>query len=400
MENYNQMDVPTSTAFDIFFNGIIPILYSTSFEPLLSPTLKSKIEDLVILFVEPLIPLFYAFNKITCNQFTKKYFIFTCIYCIFLSITFISHYLIFIWFKKTNRYFKYKSLTHCIITLYLATLETSTRFLPVICLENIGELRNIAFKAPNAMVVFGIILAFLILVLILPHILYANRDEFPVFGNIIFALHIFSSCFSSIVYLVIIPSNVIYVKIAFNINLLLIMRFFSILEDKPSNKKRGWGCVVLFAFDDTEGIEKELKKEDRGQYWYTPYLSRPIIKPITKIINDTTKKNDKEIEYDEDKSICNKANILYYYKYGKVLEEKRIYQSTGTTPHEFVLERYIPGNNLHNEIKKANKVYTLFDGIGIEKIDYIESFSAEDIARLEYKEINEIINRINKIPYP
>lgn len=78
--------------------------------------------------------------------------------------------------------------------------------------------------------------------------------------------------------MVIIPSNVIYVKIAFNINLLLIMRFFSILEDKPSNKKRGWGCVVLFAFDDTEGIEKELKKEDRGQYWYTPYLSRPIIK--------------------------------------------------------------------------------------------------------------------------
>ncbi|CAG8462608.1 4507_t:CDS:2 [Rhizophagus irregularis] len=196
--------------------------------------------------------------------------------------------------------------------------ETSTRFLPVICLENIGELRNIAFKAPNAMVVFGIILAFLILVLILPHILYANRDEFPVF-------------------------------------------------DKPSNKKRGWGCVVLFAFDDTEGIEKELKKEDRGQYWYTPYLS---------------------------------PNILYYYKYGKILEERRIYQSTGTTPHEFVLERYIPGNNLHNEIKKANKVYTLFDGIGIEKIDYIESFSAEDIARLEYKEINEIINRINKIPYP
>ncbi|RGB38743.1 hypothetical protein C1646_755339 [Rhizophagus diaphanus] len=230
--------------------------------------------------------------------------------------------------------------------------ETSTRFLPVICLENIGELRNIAFKAPNAIVVFGIILAFLILVLILPHILYSNRHEFPVF------------------------------------------------EAKPSNKKRGWGCVVLFAFDDTEGIEKELKKVDRGQYWYTPYLSRPIIKPITKIINEITKKSDKYIEYEEDKSICNKANILYYYKYGKFLEEKRIYQSTGTTPHEFILGRYIPGNNLHNEIKKANKVYTLFDGIGIEKIDYIESFSADDIARLEYIEINEIINRINKIPYP
>ncbi|POG73445.1 hypothetical protein GLOIN_2v1772519 [Rhizophagus irregularis DAOM 181602=DAOM 197198] len=150
--------------------------------------------------------------------------------------------------------------------------ETSTRFLPVICLENIGELRNIAFKAPNAIVVFGIILVFLILFI-----------------------------------LVIIPSNVIYVKIAININLLLIMRFFSILEDKPSNKKRGWGCVVLFAFDDTE--EKDLSE----------------------------------------------------------------------SPHEFILERYIPGNNLHNEIKKTNKVYKLFDGIGLEKIDYIESFSADDI---------------------
>ncbi|CAG8704194.1 22378_t:CDS:2 [Rhizophagus irregularis] len=87
------------------------------------------------------------------------------------------------------------------------------------------------------------------------------------------------------------------------------MRFFSILEDKPSNKKRGWGCVVLFAFDDTEGIEKDLSE----------------------------------------------------------------------SPHEFILERYIPGNNLHNEIKKTNKVYKLFDGIGLEKIDYIESFSADDI---------------------
>ncbi|CAB5118053.1 unnamed protein product [Rhizophagus irregularis] len=277
--------------------------------------------------------------------------------------------------------------------------ETSTRFLPVICLENIGELRNIAFKAPNAMVVFGIILAFLILVLILPHILYANRDEFPVFGNIIFALHIFSSCFSSIVYLVIIPSNVIYVKIAFNINLLLIMRFFSILEDKPSNKKRGWGCVVLFAFDDTEGIEKELKKEDRGQYWYTPYLSRPIIKPITKIINEITKKMIKKLNMMKINQFVIKQISYIIINMEKSLKRKG-FISTGTTPHEFVLERYIPGNNLHNEIKKANKVYTLFDGIGIEKIDYIESFSAEDIARLEYKEINEIINRINKIPYP
>ncbi|PKB98419.1 hypothetical protein RhiirA5_431395 [Rhizophagus irregularis] len=79
------------------------------------------------------------------------------------------------------------------------------------------------------------------------------------------------------------------------------------------------------------------------------------------------------------------------------------FEDLSESPHEFILERFIPGNNLHNEIKKANKVYKLFDGIGLEKIDYIESFSADDIARLEYIEINEIVNRINtKIPlcYP
>src|SRR6266542_5204175 len=120
---YEQMDSPTSAAFDIFFSGILPIFYSTLFEPLLSRTLKSKIEDLVAFLVEPLIPLFYIFNKITYNQFTRNHFIFICIYCTFRIISFIIYYLILIWIRKTKRYFRYKSLEHCMLFLYFVIIE-------------------------------------------------------------------------------------------------------------------------------------------------------------------------------------------------------------------------------------------------------------------------------------
>jgi hypothetical protein len=387
MEEYNQMDVTTSTAFDIFFNGIFPVLFSTFFEPLLSATTKSKIEDFFILFVEPFIPLLYVFNKITYNQFTQRYFIFICVYISSLSIVSISHYYIFIWLRKKGGYFKYKSFKHCMIIFYYGIIETLPRFLPVFCFENVEELGKIAFKQPNAVAVLGIILLFLIFALILPHIMYSNKDDFPVIGNIIFALHIFSSFFASIIYLVIIPSNVIYVKLAFNINLLLIMRFFSISEDKPSNKKKGWFCVVLFAFEDTEDIEREIKKQPKVQDWYMKYLSHPVIK---RMIDKIKKIIDNNSDEDEDRSNCNKANILYYYKYGEYLEKKKNIQNNET----FVLKSSIPGIKLRNEIKKAKNVYRLFNGIGIDKINNITSLSADDIARLELNEIDEIINKI------
>ncbi|GBC08145.1 hypothetical protein RclHR1_07930002 [Rhizophagus clarus] len=114
---------------------------------------------------------------------------------------------------------------------------------------------------------------------------------------------------------------------------------------KPSNKNRDWSSIVLFAFDDIEDIKKELKNEPR---------------------ND---QNCNNYDEGEDKSNCNKANILYYYKYGEALKKK--IQNNTTLSHEFILERYIP-----------------------EKIDYIESLSASDIARLEEKEIAKIIQNI------
>ncbi|PKC05134.1 hypothetical protein RhiirA5_378869 [Rhizophagus irregularis] len=253
-----------------------------------------------------------------------------------------------------------------------------------------------------------------------------------------------------IIYLVIIPSNVIYVKIAFNINLILVMRFFTIFEDKPSNKKRGLACVILFAFDDIHKIERELKNEEWDQDWYTSFLSHPMINRINRMIDKIKeiikkKKIDDDNYYyneEEDKSNCNKANILYYYKYGESLEKRRIKkpcqkfiqdnesmisssdniiviqdnenmssstentiikynESTSSSEniitiqvHEFLLETYKSGIKLHDEIKKANKVYKLFNGIGVEKIYQVERFSVDDIERLEYKEIDEIIKNV------
>jgi hypothetical protein len=429
--NYDQMNSPTSAAFDIFFSGIIPIGYSTFFEPLLSAPLKSKVEDFILFFVEPLIPLFYAFNKITYNRITKKHIIFIYTYCSFRIISFIIYYNILIWLKKNEkRYFKYKSLKHYMLFLYFSIIEFLVRFLPVFFLENVNELLKRAF-APNAVFILGIVFAFLIYIFIIPHILYKNRDNFPIFSSLVYSSYKFCSFSTSIIYLVLIPSNVIYVKIAFNINLLLIMRFFTIFEDKPSNKKRGLACVILFAFDDIHKIERELKNEERDQNWYT---SHPMIirmnRMIDKIKEITKKKNvDNYYDEDEDKSNCNKANILYYYRYGEALEKRRIKKpqnfiqdiiviqdnenissSENTTikyngstsssenitiqVHDFLLDTYKPGIKLHDEIKKANKVYKLFNGIGVEKIYQVERFSADDIARLNYDEIDEIIKNV------
>ncbi|CAB4432426.1 unnamed protein product [Rhizophagus irregularis] len=147
--------------------------------------------------------------------------------------------------------------------------------------------------------------------------------------------------------------------------------------------------------------------------------------------NYKEEKNDEDDDYyneEEDKSNCNKANILYYYKYGESLEKRRIKkpcqkfiqdnennenmssstentiikynESTSSSEniitiqvHEFLLETYKSGIKLHDEIKKANKVYKLFNGIGVEKIYQVERFSVDDIERLEYKEIDEIIKK-------
>ncbi|CAB4389762.1 unnamed protein product [Rhizophagus irregularis] len=448
--SYDQMNSPTSAAFDIFFSGIIPIGYSTFFEPLLSAPLKSKVEDFILFFVEPLIPLFYALNKITYNQITRNHIIFIYIYCSFRIISFIIYYNILIWLKKNDsRYFKYKSLKHWMLFLYFSIIEFNVRFIPIILLENVRELLKIAFE-PNAVFILGIIFAFLIYIFIIPHILYKNRDNFPIFSSLIYSSYKFCSFSTSIIFLVIIPSNVIYVKIAFNINLILVMRFFTIFEDKPSNKKRGLACVILFAFDDIHKIERELKNEEWDQDWYTSFLSHPMINRINRMIDKIKeiikkKKIDDDNYYyneEEDKSNCNKANILYYYKYGEFLEKRRIKkpcqkfiqdnesmisssdniiviqdnenmssstentiikynESTSSSEniitiqvHEFLLETYKPGIKLHDEIKKANKVYKLFNGIGIEKIYQVERFSVDDIERLEYKEIDEIIKNV------
>jgi hypothetical protein len=394
MEEYDQMDVSTSAAFDIFFSGILPIGYSIYFEPLLSTTLKSKIEDFVFFFVEPLISLFYAFNKITYNQFTNKHLIFICATVSYRIATFIIYHSILIWIKKKKRYFGYKSFEHCILFFYINTSEYFARHFPMLFLE---EPLKPETWILNGVALLGIIFAFFLFVIILPYALYKNKRNFPIFGIIIYSTFIFSSFYVSIGYLVVIPSNVVYVKISFNINLLLLMRFFTITNEKPSNKNRGITCIILFAFDDIDNMEKELRNKPKVQDWYMKYLTNPMIKQIIdEITKRMTSKNDKE--YYEDESNCNKANILYYYKYGKDLKEKRDKAQSGSTllfgnsDDEFTLETYIPGINLHNEIKTANKVYKLFNGIGVDKINNVESFSAKDIARIEDDEIERIIN--------
>src|SRR5688500_9415743 len=78
----NKLDEPTNAAFDILFSGILPIGYSTLFEPRLSESTKFLIEDIFCFYIGPLVPLFYVFNKITYNQFQNKHFVPIVIYSI------------------------------------------------------------------------------------------------------------------------------------------------------------------------------------------------------------------------------------------------------------------------------------------------------------------------------
>ncbi|CAG8462492.1 4501_t:CDS:2 [Rhizophagus irregularis] len=121
---------------------------------------------------------------------------------------------------------------------------------------------------------------------------------------------------------------------------------------------------------------------------------RRIKKPCQKFIQDnesmiSSSDNIIVIQDNENMSSSTENTIIKYNESTSSSENIITIQV-----HEFLLETYKSGIKLHDEIKKANKVYKLFNGIGVEKIYQVERFSVDDIERLEYKEIDEIIKNV------
>ncbi|CAG8533791.1 hypothetical protein C2G38_2241423 [Gigaspora rosea] len=174
------MNDATKSAFDVLLSGVLPVGYMSIFQPLLSANVKTYVDDIFIFCVEPLIPLFYVFNK---NEITGK--------------------------RRCQWSFKKNS----------------------------------------------------------------NPPNIHFWGCFDFSHNCDTAFASSILYLVMIPADDIYVKIGLNIDLFMLLRLPEMIEENPYNKtkpddkvksddkkklclkNRGLVSVVLF------GIDKEIEKD-------------------------------------------------------------------------------------------------------------------------------------------
>ncbi|CAG8737028.1 15036_t:CDS:1, partial [Racocetra persica] len=106
------------------------------------------------------------------------------------------------------------------------------------------------------------------------------------------------------------------------------------------------------------------------------------------------------------KEIANREVIRSYYLFGKVLFQRfKYYSDESSNVHQAQmrvneeLEKQLPGTtkNARNKRKeRAQKIYSFFNDIGIEKIELVKSFSADSISKLSIKKINYIKDEIMK----
>ncbi|CAG8500248.1 6202_t:CDS:2, partial [Scutellospora calospora] len=106
------------------------------------------------------------------------------------------------------------------------------------------------------------------------------------------------------------------------------------------------------------------------------------------------------------KEIANREVIKSYYLFGKVLIQRfKYYSDKSFNVHQAQmavneeLEKQLPGTtkNARNKRKeRAQKIYSFFNDIGVEKIELVKSFSADSISRLSIKKIKYIKDEIMK----
>jgi hypothetical protein len=124
---HGTMDDSTKAAFDVFLGGIIPLGYSSLFEPILSANVKNNVDDFFIFYITPLIPLLYVFNK---NIYTGKY-------LIPIFICFIFKYLAYWIFRiiilkeEIKIQLKYGTPKHCGFVIFWFAYACIYQFSPV-----------------------------------------------------------------------------------------------------------------------------------------------------------------------------------------------------------------------------------------------------------------------------
>ncbi|CAH1769217.1 190_t:CDS:1, partial [Entrophospora sp. SA101] len=114
----------------------------------------------------------------------------------------------------------------------------------------------------------------------------------------------------------------------------------------------------------------------------------------------------KAIQTEKDATRGNQKEILSWYRFGELHENKVRYilaneHVTDKTARSRVYKEVsshlpnVTADNLRKKTYKARNIYRLFNDIGVDKINLIKSYSADSISRLSIPQIKAIINHFS-----
>jgi hypothetical protein len=239
-------NVTTSTVFDVFFNGVIPIIYAITYQ-LIGQRTKCFVEDLTSFGLMPLVPMLYAISQ---NERTESL-VYVGLY-MFNIILFLIFRIILHNYKGS---FKCNETKHIILAIISIIYFGIYYYVPLIFVKNIGEMiNNFGYVTSNAM--FILFWPIILLVLLESMAIFPNENISSI-SVIIYVIWNLNFYISSFIYMILIPANSISIKIVYS--LLLIAGIHSIyLVSELSREAKGLVRIILFALPNDE-LKLEIK---------------------------------------------------------------------------------------------------------------------------------------------
>ncbi|KAF0515129.1 PAS/PAC sensor hybrid histidine kinase [Gigaspora margarita] len=191
-------------------------------------------------------------------------------------------------------------------------------------------------------------------------------------------------------------------------------RYYTYLMSPIRNKDdiiKGMLCVSEDTTDKVLGIERVPNCLTRLIKELTTVASLQIT--ITEIREEESENSEnllylynKITDAENRNKIANQEVIKSYYSFGKALIQRfKYYSDKSFNEHQAQiavnkeLKKQLPGTtkNARNKRKeRAQKIYSLFNNIGIEKIELVKSFSADSISKLSIKNIEYVKDEVKK----
>lgn len=252
-------NVTTSTVFDVFFNGVIPIIYAITYQ-LTSQKAKCLVEDFTSFGLIPLVPVLYAIsqNEQTGSLIFVGLYVFNII--LFLIFRIILH--------NYKGHFKCNETKHIILTIIFIIYFGIYYYVPLLSVENIGEMiYNFSYITSNA--TFILFWPIVLLVLLESMAIFPN-ENISLISIIIYIIWNLNFYISSFIYLILIPSNSILIKVVYSI--LLIAGIHTIyLVSEMNMEMKGLVRIILFALPNDE-LKLEIKLNKIIEYEIKPSL--------------------------------------------------------------------------------------------------------------------------------